>query len=47
MRSRFEDFRAALSKEVETDAGVKVDGQVDGVAGDEAAAVGEEEDGVD
>ncbi len=41
---RFEDFGAALGCYCEAGRGVEVDGEGDVVAGDEAAAVGEEEE---
>ena len=41
---RFEDFGAALGCYCEAGGGVEVDGEGDVVAGDEAAAVGEEEE---
>ena len=43
-RRRFEDLGAALGGDGQTRARVKTDGEVDVVAGDEAAAVGEEEE---
>ncbi len=41
---RFEDFGTALGCDCEAGGGVEADGEGDVVAGDEAAAVGEEEE---
>ena len=43
-RRRFEDLGAALGGNCQTCARVKMDGEIDVVAGDEAAAVGEKEE---
>ena len=40
----FEDFRAALGGDGETGARVEADGEIDVIAGYEAAAIGEEEE---